>query len=259
MRAARGPPGARNGTLHRGEYGRLLFAGHRTIAAVVSGHTQGIPWRPVSRVEKYSADQTAWARRRLGAELSWGRRVIVRALGIAVPVLHGDWLRELFAEPECGIACDEGNLVTEVGLVNLALLLTGGGYPLTPGRTVFGVGTDGETAASPRHVHLANAVGEGHGRSWYRPMDPGFPSPEGAGLTGQATFTESEANWGWHEWCWASGEPELQPGPVLRQCFGGEHAMLNRRAPAAGFGLKEAGVAWVFRTEITFLDRNAAG
>jgi hypothetical protein len=212
----------------------------------------------VSRVEKYSPDQTAWARARLEAELGWGRRVLVRALGIAVPVLHGDWLRELFAEPECGIARDEGNRVTEAGLANLALLLTGGGHPLAPGRTVFGVGTDGETPPSDGHVHLANAPGEGHGRSWYRPMDAGFPVPDGAALAGQATFSEREANFGWREWCWASGVPGPEPGPVLRSCFDGEHAMLNRRAPEAGFGLKEPGVAWVFRTEITFLDRNAA-
>jgi hypothetical protein len=89
-------------------------------------------------------------------------------------------------------------------------------------------------------------------------MDDGFPVPDGTALAGQATFHEREANFGWREWCWASGEPGLQAGPVLRNCFGGGHAMLNRRAPQAGFGLKEPGVAWVFRTEITFLPRNAA-
>ena len=221
----------------------------------MSGHSEGIPWHPVSRVEKYSPEQTAWARYRLAEEMSWGRRVIVRALGAAVPVLHGDWLRELFTAPECGVACDEGNRVTETGLANLALVLTGGGHPLVPGRTVFGVGADGETSFSARHVHLANAPGEGHGHSWYRPMDAGFPDADGLAVVGQATFNEREANFGWREWCWASGEPGPEPGPVLRDCFDGGHAMLNRRAPEPGFGLKEAGVAWVFRTEITFPDR----
>ena len=220
----------------------------------MSERTEGIPWHPVSRVEKYSPEQTAWARHRLAREAGWGRRVLVRALGIAVPALHGDWLRELFAEPECGVACDEGNGVTGAGLVNLALLLTGGGgHPLAPGHAVFGVGTDGETEFTPELVHLAHAPGEGHGRSWYRPMDAGFPAAGGAAVAGQATFGEREAIFGWREWCWASGEPGLSAGPVLHGCFGGEYAMLNRRAPEAGFGVKEPGVAWVFRTEITFL------
>lgn len=200
----------------------------------MSERTEGIGWHPVSRVEKYSSDQVAWARRARPGRL-----------------LTGDRLRALFRAPEDGIVFDEGNGVTETGILNLALLLTGeGGHPLASGRTVFGVGTDGETAFAPGLVHLAHASGEGHGRSWYRPMDPGYPTAAGAGLLGQATFSEREANMPWMEWCWASGEPGIEAGPVLHECFAGDHVMLNRKAPAAGFGTKEAGVAWVFRTEI---------
>jgi hypothetical protein len=200
-----------------------------------------IHWHPVCTVEKYSPDQAAWARRKLPARQP----------------LHGDLLRELFRVPEGGIIRAEGNGVTAAWLANLAQLLTGaGGYPLAPGRTVFGVGIDGETEFSPSLVHLAPGPGEGFGRSWYRPMDPGFPAARGGTVAGQATFGEREACHIWAEWCWAAGRAGAVAGPVLRECFGGEgeHVMLNRKAPEGGFGDKETGAAWVFQTEITFRD-----
>jgi hypothetical protein len=197
----------------------------------------GIRWHPRSVIEKYSSDQVRWARRR---DLA------------APPRLNGETLRGLFPEPEDGIVEDQGNGVTAGGTANLALVLTGaGGHPLAPGRAVFGVGSDA-TGFSREHVRLANAVGEEPGRSWYRPMDAGYPRVTRTGaVEGQATFAEAEACFAWHEWCWGTGPGGPVPHHSLRGCYGGEQpVMMNRRAHPAGYGEKLAGVAWVFRTEV---------
>jgi hypothetical protein len=199
--------------------------------------SDGIRWHPVSVIEKYSPGQTAWARRRCG---------------ITLPQLNGETLRRLFREPECGTVRDEGNGVTVFGTANLAMLLTGaGGHPLAPGRTVFGVGSD-DTRFSREHVHLANALGEEPGRSWYRPADPGYPAlPRPGVIEVQATFLEHEACFAWQEWCVAAGPGEPVPHHSLRGAYGGQQAvMVNRKAHPAGYGTKEPGVAWCFRTEI---------
>jgi hypothetical protein len=199
-----------------------------------SPYREGIAWYPRCTIEKYSAGQVAWARRRL-------------------PSVDGQSLRRMFPVPEGGIARDEGNGVAAAGLANLALVLTGsGGHPLAPGRVVFGVGT-GPEEFSPDHGHLSPAEGEAPHRTYYRPMDQGYPQVPGLGLIeGQATFTEDEACFTWHEWCWAAGPPAPQPHHSLYLAYGsGTPVMVNRKASAIGYGTKEAGVAWVFRTQVT--------
>lgn len=199
--------------------------------------SDGITWYPVCSIEKYSPDQTAFARRRLGG------------------YLNGDALRGLFAGrgPECGTVHDQGNGTTAGGVVNLVQLLTGrGGHPLAPGRAVFGVGGD-NSAFSREHVSLSPVSGEEPGRSWYRPMDFSYPLVHRPGvIEGQATFSEAEACFEWREWCWGAGPGMPAAHYRLRDCYGGaQPVMLNRKAHPAGYGTKDPGVAWVFRTEIT--------
>lgn len=208
-----------------------------------SDRREGIGWHPRAVVEKYSAEQTRWARRWLA------RR------GEAPRPLRGDWLRCLFSQPEDGIAYDEGNGVVLAGRANLALLLTGeAGWPLEPGRACFGVGTDA-SPFSAEHTHLSVIEGEDEGRTLYLPMDPGFPKVTGtAVIEGQATFAEDDACFPWAEWCWATGGGQPKPGPVLRRVFDeGTHVMMNRKVPPNGLGVKEPGVAWCFRTEIAII------
>lgn len=205
----------------------------------------GISWHPVSVIEKYSPDQVRYAR-------EWQAWAATRRLAL-VPELHGAVLRALFREPECGTVHDEGNGVTAGGMGNLALVLTGtGGHPLAPGRAVFGVGSDA-TAFDREHVHLSRALGEEPGRSWYRPMDHGYPLvPRPGVIEVQATFTESEACFDWHEWCTAAGPVTPVPHHALSGAYrGAPHLMMNRKAHAAGYGEKFPGVAWCFRTEIS--------
>jgi hypothetical protein len=213
--------------------------------APLSG-SDGIRWHPVSVIEKYSAGQVRYAREH--GEVPWSNR-----LGLPPRrVLSGDLMRLLFREPEGGTVFDEGNGTTVHGTVNLALLLTGtGGHPLAPGRAVFGVGSDAGDF-DREQVSLSRPLGEESGRSWYRPMDPGYPWMCRPGvIEGQATFLESEACFAWHEWCWGAGPTEAVPHHSLRGCYGGEQpVMMNRKAHPAGYGVKDPGVAWVFRTEV---------
>jgi hypothetical protein len=196
--------------------------------------SDGIRWHPRSVIDKYSSDQVSWARSR------------------DVPVT-GSALRSVFRFPEDGSVRDEGNGVSVAGVLNLALILTGtGGHPLAPGQAVFGVGSD-PGAFDREQVNLSKPLGEEAGRSWYRPMDPGYPwVPRPGVIEGQATFLESEACFAWHEWCWGTGPGKPVPHHSLRGCYAGEQpVMMNRKAHAAGYGFKDPGVAWVFRTEIT--------
>jgi hypothetical protein len=211
------------------------------VSGLSAAQTEGIGWFPRCTVEKYSAGQTRFAR-------AWLRRAALPAR-----YLNGSWMRALLGEPEDGCAYDEGNGVVLSGLANLAALLTGYGYPLEPGRACFGVGTDGQPF-NAEHAHLSTADGEAEGRSLYLPMDPGFPRVAGAvTVEGQATFAEDQACFPWNEWCWATGGGRPKPGHTLRRVYDeGTSVMMNRKAPSQGFGVKEPGVAWCFRTEISF-------
>jgi hypothetical protein len=198
--------------------------------------SEGVRWHPRSTIEKYSADQVRWFRR------------------VYQEPVTGWRLRAAFRSPEGGVLRDEGNGVVAGGLLNLARVLAGDsqGLALAPGKMTFGVGSDGGTEFSREHVHLANAGGEGPGRSFYVPMDLGYPQVAGLStIEGQATFTEDMACFPWHEWCWAAGviTPDLHH--VLRQAYRGQgHVMMNRKVHPAGYGVKEPGVAWVFRTRV---------
>lgn len=205
----------------------------------------GLSWHPRSVILKYSPDQVRYARRRQP-------RLSSAILRLSPPVLHGALLAALFPVPEGGTVADEGNGLTTGGLANLAAVITGGGHPLASGRACFGVGADpGEFDVE--QVRLAPVLGEEPARSWYRPMDPGYPRPAGPhSLEGQATFTEAEACFEWREWGWATGPGGPVPHHALRGAYRGEQPVLvNRKASAQGFGEKAAGCAWVFRTVIS--------
>ena len=199
----------------------------------------GISWHPRSVIDRYSPGQVEWTRYHHPGETG----------------LTGEMLRRMCPRPEDGQVFDQGNGVTLAGTANLALVLAGaGGYPLVPGRAAFGVGSDA-AEFDREHVHLANASGEEPGRSWYRMMDAGYPRVTRTGvIEGQATFTESEACFEWHEWCWGTGPLLPEAHHSLRGAYAGEQpVMINRKASLQGYGVKEPGVAWVFRTEVTLL------
>jgi hypothetical protein len=208
---------------------------------VSSQASDRIRWYPRVVVAKYSPDQTGWALGRLPA-------------GGMPPRLDGSVLRRLFPEPEDGYAYDAGNALVTSGLANLVNVVTGGGFPLAPGRACFGVGADA-TAFTPDQQHLARS-GEHAGTSFYQPMDAGYPVVRDGGIVaGQATFAAEDANFSWLEWCWVSGPGLATAGPVLAEVYAahGSGIMMNRKVPASpGLGKKEFGASWVFSSEVGF-------
>ena len=138
-----------------------------------------IRWFPRAAVEKYSPDQTVYAERRLHDELSWGRRLLVTRFGARVPRLHGDWLREVFREPEDGYAYAEGNSLVNGGLDALTSLLLGSGgqslIPLGTSHTIIGAGTGtGATTVGMTALQSDNTA-----NAWYQAADAPYPKADG--------------------------------------------------------------------------------
>jgi len=212
-------------------------------------------------VEKYSPDQTEYARRKLHESLSWGRRLLVARFGVLAPRIHGDWLREIFREPEDGYATAPGNLLVSAGLANISYLLLGtaasgaNGRPLSNANTCCGVGA-GTTAAVVGDTKLTDDAGS----AWYQQMDATYPSWAGTGtanggqLDGQCTVPSSDGNFAWNEWCWVTGQGVITAGATLSSVYAtsADIALLNHEVPASSLGTKGAGATWVFSTTMTF-------
>jgi hypothetical protein len=217
---------------------------------------EGIKEFPRVTIEKYSPDQTAWAERRLHEELSWGRRLLVSRFGARVPRLHGDWLREVFAEPEDGYAYAEGNQMVTNGLENLVYLLLGttasGGFgrQMTNAQSGVGVGATA-TAATYADTHL----GADGGSAYYQQMDATYPSYAGSGtanggqINGQSTFASGNGNFAWNEWCWFTFTSTITAGATLASVASNTN-MFNHKI--ASLGTKGSGASWVFSTTCTF-------
>ena len=221
----------------------------------------GIKWFPRVTIEKYSPDQSAWAQRKLLGELSWGRRLLVsrfssRFTSVRVPRLHGDWLREVFGEPEDGYAYCQGNSLVNGGLDALGNLLVGTGTPqaLVAGKAICGVGSNGAAFA----VTQAALSGDGStSTAWYQAMDATYPHVDGTThgqLDGQSTFISTSANFatGWVEWCWASATTAVggTTGGTLAG-LSGTTVMLNRWTGTT-LGTKGAGATWIFSSTVSF-------
>lgn len=241
---------------------------------VCSACCEGIRWFPKIRVEKYSVDQTAYAERKLADELSWGRKVELKtrqyassAKGLLVDTLHGDWLRELFPEPEDGIATDWGNSLVNAGLTSIVYLLfssvvagtstalkTGavsGASMQTGGTISSGVGVGDQTTAWA----ASQAALSGNGaNAWYQSMDATYPQWQGSGtpgqLNGQATYTSANANFAWQEWCWFVATSPSTGGNATLASAGTSPIMLNRKVTS--LGTKGSGASWVFSQTVTF-------
>jgi hypothetical protein len=214
-----------------------------------------ITWFPRSVIEKYSPDQSAWAERKLHDELSWGRRLLVARLNVRVPRLHGDWLREVFREPEDGLAYTQGNSLVNNGLDALTGLLTGTGsrQALDTTHTFIGAGSSATAFA----VSQTALGGDGStATAFYQASDATYPAPDGTTkgqLNGQATFASGNANFNWVEWCWGTSTAAVgaSTGGTLATLTAGTEVMFNRWTGTT-LGTKGAGATWVFSTTITF-------
>jgi len=218
----------------------------------------GIRWFPRVTIEKYSPDQAAYAERCLLDELSWGRRLLIRKLGIRVPRLHGDWLRETFREPEDGYAYSQGNALVNGGLDALANMLSGtAGQQLSNTYAFCGMGS-GTTAWAAGQTALAadGSAPNGTTGAWYQAHDNSYPKVDGSThgqLDGQCTVTSSNGNMNWQEWCWGTSTVAISTstGSTLASLTAGTEMMWNRWT-GTSLGTKGAGATWVFSTTVSF-------
>ncbi len=140
-----------------------------------------IRWHARARVDKYSEDQVAWARLRLGHEPD------------------GAELATLFVAPGDGTAEADGNLLVTVGLDAITKLLINTGSPQAfsgPTRAIVGVG------ASSTAANIADtALGADGGSAWYQGCDSANPTQANGVITTVCTFATGNANFAWNEWC----------------------------------------------------------
>lgn len=220
-----------------------------------------------SHVDKYSADQTAWARARFAEEQKWrrGRGVdvahMLRRLRQGPAVMAGvDFQRYFPHGPEDGEKTGTpGNIFVATGLTNLISLWTGLAsaaaiHPLTQtGYTpVVGVGT-GTTAPATSDITLIS----NNGSAWFQGFDAstlGTTTTNGQ-MIGTCTFASANANFAWNEWCWATGSGVVTAGSIgtstaAEPFAGGNFQMVNHKT-AVNLGSKASGSSWVFSTTFT--------
>jgi hypothetical protein len=235
---------------------------------------EGIKWFPRVTVEKYSPDQSEFAERKLREELSWGRRLLVSrwglervpGMGLLVPRIHGDWLRDAFREPEDGFAYSQGNALVAGGLYSMcAYLLLGvaasgaNGRAFTNAQTGCGVGT-GTTAWAASQTTLVGDTGTASTTSFFQQMDATYPANAGSGvanggqMNGQVTVASGNGNFNWQEWCWftasaMTGSPGANAVSLASTTW--TNSLMINRWTGTSLGTKGSGATWVFSTTIT--------
>jgi hypothetical protein len=221
----------------------------------------------VAHVDKYSPDQTAWARERFRGEQAWrrGKRVnvtqMIRRLREGPLSLTGaDFERYFPGGPEMGEKTGvPGNVFVAAGLTNLISLwmgLTGTAVNVlgTTGHTpVVGMGT-GTTAPATSDTTLLSVGGS----AWFQSFDAstlGTTSTNGQ-VVGTVTVGSANANFAWNEWCWATGLGTVTAGSNGGTAVGSPYstanswAMVNHKTGVA-LGSKASGSSWVFSTTFT--------
>ncbi|MGW5147524.1 hypothetical protein [Rhodococcus koreensis] len=151
---------------------------------------------------------------------------------------------EAFADPY-GTEEADGNLVTTVGGLRLAALLTGSGQAFTNLRTVVGVGNSSAAEASGQ-TDLQAAAGATN--RWFTGADAGFPSVAGNVITIKASFGPSDGNFLWNEWCYAISTANPVPSAVFATATT-SGIMFNRKVQ--NLSTKPLGDTWIHSSTIT--------
>lgn len=187
-----------------------------------------LKWHAHARVQKFSDDQVAWAR---------------RASGLLEP--EGVFLQRHCGEPEDGYAEADGNLLVTVGLDAITKLLIASGSPQAfsgPTRAIVGVGATA-TAATIADT----ALGADGGSAWYQGCDSANPTQANGVITTVCTVTTSNGNFAWNEWCWATCTGTITPGATLASVATGTK-LWNHKIQS--LGTKVSG-SWVLTATVT--------
>lgn len=182
-----------------------------------------IKWGPVATVEKYDADQVAYAIRESG--LAVPTSVEFAALGL-VPY---------------ETVVSVGNLLTTAGLTRITSLITAaGGQGVTNTASRLGVGNSA-TAETVGQTDLQAAAGAANRQ--FKVMDATFPSTSAGVITLKSTFATGDANFVWAEWGVDIGTPTVTDGTTVNA------TLLNRKVQA--LGTKTSAGSWVLTATIT--------
>jgi hypothetical protein len=183
---------------------------------------EALEWRAHAHVDKWDAEQVAWALRTTGASR-----------------LSGDELMTLVEPSET--ADSAGNLLLTAGLNRLtSLLIGGGGQAITNTSARLGVG-DSVTAEAVGQTDLQAAAGSTH--RWFQVMDATYPSQADGVVTLKSTFGTTDGNFVWAEWGIDVAAPVVASGNTVAAL------LFNRKVYA--LGTKAAGSIWTLTATVT--------
>jgi hypothetical protein len=181
------------------------------------------------RVDRWDADQTAWARRHLT-----GRRI-----GTVQPAA-ADFQRIGIRPYKTTEVV--GNLITNAGWTRLMnLLIAGGGQALTATAVRIGVGNS-NTAEAYTDTDLGAAAGSSN--RYFQPVS-GAGSLGTRTLAFTATFGTSDGNFAWQEFGLDVGTPTVSGGTTVG-------ALLFNRKAGIAQGTKAIGQTWAATATLTF-------
>lgn len=182
-----------------------------------------ILWRVHAHVDKFDADQTAYALRKTGARY-----------------LTGDEMARIVGAPS-DTADADGNLLLTAGLNRLtSLLIAGGGQAITNTSARLGAGNS-STAEAVGQTDLQAAAGSTN--RWFQIMDATFPTQANGVVTLKSTFGTADGNFVWAEWGVDVGTPTVTSGNTVA-------ALLFNRKVAA-LGTKASGATWALTATVT--------
>lgn len=187
----------------------------------------GLNWHAFAHVDKYDPEVVEELTRVLGYEPT-----------------SADFAR-MSVTPSSTAEAD-GNLLTTAGLQRITNLIIGSGAAaFNTSQSVVGVGAT-NTAATTGDTALA-----GNGSSttaWYQATDS-VPTAVNGVLTAISTFTSSNGNFAWNEWCWVVSTGTITAGNAIASIGATANQILNRKV--ASLGTKASGASWVFTTTVT--------
>ncbi len=182
-----------------------------------------LKWTVHALVEKFDADQSAYALKKAGTD--W---------------LSGDQMRKLVGAPT-DYAEAAGNLLTTAGLNRLtSLLIAGGGQAITNTSARLGAGNS-NTAAAVGQTDLQASAGSAN--RWFQIMDATYPTQANGVVTLKSTFGTSDGNFAWEEWGVDVGTPTVSSGNTVAAL------LFNRKV--ASLGTKASGATWALTATIT--------
>jgi hypothetical protein len=186
---------------------------------------EGITWKMRAKVLKYEPETMARLTEKYGHEPTPNELRALETLGLIKP----DDIVDVI-----------GNALVNVGKQRLGDLITGSGQAFTTTRGMTGVGNS-TTAVGGSDTALLGAS------QLYKALD-GAPTSVTGVITASTTFTGSEANFAWEEWCWAIATAS----PVTNASFATattSGVMVNRKVQS--LGTKVLNAVWTLQATAT--------